>query len=50
MIYIETKDDDGFVIQKNIANFYYCYGVYGGCYVRLKDLATNETFIVGRAR
>ena len=50
MIYIEAKDDDGFVIQKNVANFYYCYGVYGGCYVRLKDLVTNETFVVGRAR
>lgn len=50
MIYVETKDDDGFVIQKNIANFYYCYGVYGGCYVMLKDLVTNEKFVVGRAR
>lgn len=50
MIFVETKDADGFVIQKNIANFYYCYGVYGGCYVMLKDLATGEKFIVGRAR
>ena len=50
MIYIETKDADGFVIQKNVANFYYCYGIYGGCYVMLKDLATNEKFVVGRAR
>lgn len=50
MIYIETKDDDGFVIQKNVANFYYCYGIYGGCYVMLKDLTTNEKFVVGRAR
>ena len=50
MIYVETKDPDGFVIQKNVANFYYCYGVYGGCYVMLKDLATGEKFIVGRAR
>lgn len=50
MIYVEEKDTDGFVIQKNVANFYYCYGIYGGCYVRLKDLATNETFVVGRAR
>lgn len=50
MIFVETKDDDGFVIQKNIANFYYCYGVYGGCYVMLKDLATNEKFVVGSAR
>lgn len=50
IIYVETKDKDGFVIQKNIANFYYCYGVYGGCYVMLKDLATNEKIVVGRAR
>ena len=50
MIFIETTDSDGFVIQKNIASFYYCYGIYGGCYVRLKDLATGEKFTVGRAR
>lgn len=50
MIFIETTDPDGFVIQKNIANFYYCYGIYGGCYVRLKDLATGKTFTAGRAR
>ena len=50
MIYVETKDEDGFVIQKNVANFYYCYGIYGGCYVMLKDLATGEKFVVGRAR
>ena len=49
-IFIETKDDDGFVIQKNVANFYYCYGIYGGCYVMLKDLSTNEKFVVGKAR
>lgn len=50
MIFVETKDADGFVIQKNVANFYYCYGIYGGCHVRLKDLATGEEFSVGRAR
>ena len=50
MIFIETKDSDGFVIQKNIANFYYCYGIYGGCHVRLTDLATNENIKIGRAR
>jgi hypothetical protein len=50
MIFIETRDNDGFVIQKNVAEFYYCYGIYGGCYVMLKDLATNEKFVVGRAR
>ena len=50
MIFLETTDNDGFVIQKNIANFYYCYGIYGGCYVMLKDLATNEMIKIGRAR
>ena len=50
MIFVETKDADGFVIQKNVANFYYCYGIYGGCYVMLKDLATGEKIVVGRAR
>lgn len=50
MIFVKTTDDDGFVIQKNVANFYYCYGIHGGCYVMLKDLVTNEVFVVGKAR
>ena len=50
MIYVETTDSDGFIVQKNVANFYYCYGIYGGCYVMLKDLATGQKFVVGRAR
>ena len=50
MIFLETIDTDGFVIQKNIANFYYCYGIYGGVYAMLKDLATNETIKIGKAR
>ena len=50
MIFVETRDADGFIIQKNVANFYYCYGIYGGCYVMLKDLATGEKFVVGNAR
>ena len=49
-IYIEEKDTNGFVVQKQVANFYYCYGIFGGCYVMLKDLATGEKFVVGRAR
>jgi hypothetical protein len=49
MIYVETQDANGFMIQKNVANFYYCYGIYGGCYVMLKDLATGERFVVGKA-
>ena len=50
MIYLEMIDEDGFVIHKNIANFYYCYGIYGGVYAMLKDLATNETIKIGKAR
>ena len=50
MIFIETKDQDGFVIRKNIANFYYCYGIYGGCSVMLKDLANEVKYKVGGAR
>lgn len=34
-IYVEEVDNDGFVIRKNIAEIYYCYGVYGGCCVAL---------------
>lgn len=49
-IYLETHDDDGFVIKKEIANFYYCYGIYGGCYVLIKDLATGNAIKVSRAR
>lgn len=50
MIYVETMDADGFVIQKNVASFYYCYGIYGGCYVSLTDLSTGQKYVVGRAR
>lgn len=49
-IFVEERDADGFVIQKNIAELYYCYGIYGGCYVYLKDLATNEKITIGNAR
>lgn len=49
-IYLETKDADGFIIQKNIATFYYCYGIYGGCHVSLTDLSTGEIIKIGRAR
>lgn len=49
-IYIETHDDDGFVIKKEIANFYYCYGIYGGCSVYVKDLATGNRIAINYAR
>lgn len=50
MIFLETTDNDGFVIQKNVANFYYCYGIFGGVYAMLKDMSTGEKLVVGRAR
>lgn len=49
-IYLEIHDEDGFVIQKNIAEFYYCTGIYGGCFVRLQDLSTGNSIQAGRAR
>ena len=49
-IFLETIDEDGFLIQKNVAEFYYCYGIYGGCFVRLTDLVTGNTFQVSRAK
>ena len=48
-IYVEEKDEDGFVIQKRIAEFYYCYGIFGGVFVSLKDLSTNNIIRVGHA-
>lgn len=50
MIFLETTDSDGFVVQKNVANFYYCYGIYGGVYTMLKDMSTGEKLVVGHAR
>lgn len=41
-IYREEKDEDGFVVQKQVAELYYCYGIFGGCMIQLKDLATNS--------
>lgn len=49
-IYLETTDEDGFIIKKEIANFYYCFGIYGGCFVRLTDLATGKQWEISRAR
>ena len=49
-IFLETIDEDGFLIQKNVAEFYYCYGIYGGCFVSLTDLVTGEKLQVSRAR
>ena len=41
-IYKVEKDEDGFVVQKQVAELYYCYGIFGGCMIQLKDLATNS--------
>lgn len=49
-IYLESHDNDGFVIKKEIANFYYCYGIYGGCSVYVKDLATGNSIAINNAR
>ena len=49
-IFLETIDADGFLIQKNVAEFYYCYGIYGGCTVILTDLVTGEKRKVSSAR
>ena len=49
-IFLETIDNDGFLIQKNVAELYYCYGIYGGCSVVLTDLVTGEKLKVSRAR
>lgn len=49
-IYLESHDADGFVIKKEIANFYYCYGIYGGCTVYVKDLATGNRIAINYAR
>ena len=49
-IFLETIDEDGFLIQKNVAKFYYCHGIYGGCFVRLTDLVTGEKLQVSHAR
>lgn len=49
-IYLESHDDDGFIIKKEIANFYYCYGLSGGCFVFVKDLRTGNKVTVSRAR
>ena len=49
-IFLETIDKDGFLIQKNVAELYYCYGIYGGCTVILTDLVTGERWQISRAR
>lgn len=48
-IYISGSDEYGFVIEKTIARFYYCYGIFGGCYVSLTDMATGITYTTSHA-
>lgn len=49
VIYLEGQDKEGFIIKKEICEFYYCYGVYKGCSAYIKDLATNEKISIGKA-
>lgn len=49
-IFLEKIDEDGFLVQKNIAELYYCRGIYGGCGVMLTDLVTGRKLKVSRAR
>lgn len=49
IIYKEIIDEEGFILKKEIAEFYYCTGIFGGCYVCLTDLATKEKYTVSRA-
>lgn len=49
IIYLENQDEDGFVIKREICEFYYCYGIYGGCFAYIKDLVTNEKISAGKA-
>ena len=48
-IYLEGTDPDGFKIKREVAEFYYCYGIFGGVYVSLKNSATEEKIVVGKA-
>lgn len=50
MIFLEITDSDGFVVHKNVAKFYYCYGIFGGVYAMLKDMSTGKQLVVGKAR
>lgn len=43
IVLMET-DKDGFTIEKRIATFRYVYGIYGGCFVSLKDYS-NGCFV-----
>ena len=49
IIYKEDVDQNGFPIEKKVAEFYYCTGIYGGVFVRMTDLATGEKIEFGRA-
>lgn len=48
-IFLETIDNDGFLVQRNVAELYYCYGIYGGCSVVLTDLVTGDKWKISRA-
>ena len=49
-IYLEEIDKDGFIVQKNVAEFYYCYGIYSGCFASITDVVTGKKLKVSNAR
>ena len=41
-IFLKEKDNEGFIIEKNIAKFHCTYGIYGGISAWVEDYDTNE--------
>ena len=46
-IFLKEKDNDGFIIEKNIAKFHCTYGIYGGISAWVEDYDTNEQLCCG---
>ena len=41
-LYIEDKDSEGFVVEKNIAKLHITYGVYGGVSIWVENYITEQ--------
>lgn len=41
-IFLSTRDNEGYFVDKKIAEFYYCEGIFGGITIMLTDLAEKE--------
>ncbi len=41
-IFLKEKDENGFIIEKNIAKMHITYGIYGGISAWVEDYDTNE--------